>query len=200
MHRNSDNMELSKRQAEIIERSIEIIASKGIQGLTIKNLSREIGISEPAIYRHFTNKIDILLTLLESFKEMSEMFASMLETFQGTAIEKIRFLFSNMIDVFNETPALVSVIFSEEIFSNESILKNKMIEIQSQNQTTIEKIISQGKREHNVRDDIDSIHLALIIMGALRLLVKNWSLSSYNFDLRKEGNKLIRSLEAILQP
>ncbi len=200
MHHKSKRMELSKRQAEIIEKSIEIIANKGIQGLTIKNLSKEIGISEPAIYRHFTNKIDILLTLLESFKEMSGMFAALIETFQGTAIEKIRFMFSKMIEVFDETPALVSVIFSEEIFSNESVLKNKMIEIQNANQNTIEKIITEGKKGNNVRNDIETEHLALIIMGTLRLLVKNWSLHSYHFDLRKEGDKLIRTLETILQP
>ena len=45
----------TERQQEIINKSIEIIATKGIQGLTIKNLSKEIGVSEPAIYRHFEN-------------------------------------------------------------------------------------------------------------------------------------------------
>lgn len=38
---------LTKRQAEIIEKSILIIDEKGIQGLTIKSLSKAIGISEP---------------------------------------------------------------------------------------------------------------------------------------------------------
>ncbi|MCD4664213.1 MAG: TetR/AcrR family transcriptional regulator, partial [Bacteroidales bacterium] len=44
---------LSDRQQQIIEESIKIIDEKGIQGLTIKNLSKAIGISEPGIYRHF---------------------------------------------------------------------------------------------------------------------------------------------------
>ncbi|MGC9375649.1 MAG: TetR/AcrR family transcriptional regulator, partial [Bacteroidales bacterium] len=41
----------SERQKEILTTAVEIIAAKGIQGLTIKNLSKEIGISEAAIYR-----------------------------------------------------------------------------------------------------------------------------------------------------
>ncbi len=44
------------RQKQIIQESIQLIADKGIQGLTIKNISKSIGISEPAIYRHFDNK------------------------------------------------------------------------------------------------------------------------------------------------
>ena len=56
---------LTDRQKEIIEVSLNLIAGKGIQGLTIKNISKEIGISEPAIYRHYENKIQILIALLE---------------------------------------------------------------------------------------------------------------------------------------
>ncbi|MBT4968054.1 MAG: TetR/AcrR family transcriptional regulator [Bacteroidetes bacterium] len=53
------------RQKEIVEVALELITEKGIQGLTIKNLSKKIGISEPAIYRHFDNKIQILISILE---------------------------------------------------------------------------------------------------------------------------------------
>ena len=191
-------MELSKRQTEIIDRSVEIIADKGIQGLTIKNLSKEIGISEAGIYRHFSSKVDILLTVLDGFNELSKLFSGIMETYEGTATEKVQFMFSKMIDVFTETPSLVAVFFSEEIFKNETVLKNCVIEIQNRNQTTVEMIIKKGKIDNNVRQDVDSSSLALIIMGSLRLLVKNWSLNDYNLSLQKEGNKLIDSLSIII--
>ena len=43
----------TERQQEIIDVALKLINNRGIQGLTMKNLSREIGVSEPAIYRHF---------------------------------------------------------------------------------------------------------------------------------------------------
>ncbi|NLB03802.1 MAG: TetR/AcrR family transcriptional regulator, partial [Bacteroidales bacterium] len=55
------------RQTEIVETALNLINENGIQGLTIKNLSKKIGISEPAIYRHFENKIEILLAVLDTF-------------------------------------------------------------------------------------------------------------------------------------
>ena len=48
------------RQLQIIQESITLIAEKGIQGLTMKNLASAIGVSEPALYRHFKSKNDIL--------------------------------------------------------------------------------------------------------------------------------------------
>jgi AcrR family transcriptional regulator len=64
------------RQKEIISASIGIIAKKGIQQLTIKNISKEIGISEPGIYRHFESKMDILLAILAQFKEHNQVISS----------------------------------------------------------------------------------------------------------------------------
>ncbi len=120
---------LSDRQQQIIEESINIIDEKGIQGLTIKNLSKAIGISEPGIYRHFESKTEILLTILNNFKDMAIVLSGLMKDFEGTTIEKITFMFSRMLDLFSETPSLVSVIFSEEIFKNEELLKLKITEV-----------------------------------------------------------------------
>ncbi len=188
----------TERQVQIIDISMKLIANNGIQGFTIKNLSKEIGFSEPAIYRHFKSKTDILLAILKNFKEMGEMMTSMLENNNDTAIEKINFLFTSMISVFSEEPAIISVIFSEEIFKNDIILKNKIIEIQNMYQLNIESIVEKGQKENNLRTDIDKVSLALILMGSLRLLVKRWDLNSHNIDLEIEGQKLIKSFKLLL--
>lgn len=189
---------LSERQVQIIDKSICLIADKGIQGFTIKNLSKAIGISEPAIYRHFKSKTHILLAILDNFKEMANMLSGMMEENPMTAIEKISFMFERMVDMFTETPALVSVIFSEEIFKNEEVLKNKIVEILNTNEETVEKIMLKGQKNNEVRTDINEKTLALITMGPLRLMVKRWSLENYKSNLKEEGTVLIASIKKIL--
>lgn len=188
----------TKRQIQIIEKSIELIASKGIQGFTIKNLSKAIGISEPAIYRHFKNKTEILISILNNFKEMSELISVIVVHNDDTAIEKIEFMFSKMIEIFIEQPTFVSVIFSEEIFKNQEILIHKIVEILNLHQENIEKIIEIGQNKNEIRTDIDKSSLALIFMGSLRLLVKRWDLNNQNFNLKQEGEKLINSIKLII--
>ena len=56
---------LSKRQLEIIDTAIKLIGDGGIQALTIKNLSTEIGVAESALYRHFKSKTEVLSTVLD---------------------------------------------------------------------------------------------------------------------------------------
>ena len=127
------------------------------------------------------------------------MLSEMMETYEATALEKISFMFSKMLELFSETPSMISVIFSEEIFKNEEVLKNKIVEILNMHTQTLENIISKGQSEKNIREDIDDKSLALLAMGSLRLLVKKWDLNNHNFNLRKEGNKLISVLSIILE-
>ncbi len=189
---------LSERQEQIIEESINLIAEKGIQGFTIKNLSKAIGISEPGIYRHFENKTQILLTILDGFTEMAEMLSGLISNNKLSAVQKISFMFNKMVERFEETPSLVSVIFSEEIFKNEEVLKRKIIKILNTNEDTLEAIIRTGQKNNEIRTDSDEKVLALMVMGSLRLLVKRWDLNEHKFDLSKEGKLLLNSIEAVL--
>ena len=190
---------LSERQEQIIEESINLIAEKGIQGFTIKNLSKAIGISEPAIYRHFTSKTEILLSILEKFKNLADFLSDkMSDNNNMPAISKIAFMFNNMVDLFIKSPSLVSVIFSEEIFKNEEVLKTKIVGILNKNEETLELILKNGQKNNEIRTDADEKTLALMVMGSLRLLVKRWDLNDYKLNLKKEGKILLSTINKIL--
>ncbi len=186
------------RQKEITEVTLELISEKGIQGLTIKNLAKKIGITEPAIYRHFDSKIDILITVLDLFKQNTEqLFEKELKN-EGNAIDKIEHLFTKHFASFSATPSLVSVIFSEDIFRNEPVLIDKIAEIIDKNDAILTEIIVNGQKLGEIRSDIDAKHLSIVIMGTLRLFVKKWQFSTFSYDLPKEGRKLIDSIKQLI--
>ena len=60
------------------------------------------------------------------------------------------------------------------------------------------QIIKSGQKANEIRTDINSKHIAIIIMGSLRLIVKKWELSNYSFDLVKEGEKLFNSIKLMI--
>ncbi len=189
---------LTDRQKEIIEVSLNLIANKGIQGLTIKNISREIGISEPAIYRHYENKIQILIALLDQFRMTSgKLFREVSELPVGP-VEKIDQLFRRHFQVFSENTSWVAVIFAEEIFRNEPILMNKIGDIVNQNDILFQLILKEGQETGEIRNDVRVEHLSIIAMGALRLFVKKWQYSLYDFNLINEGTKFLNSIKKVI--
>ncbi|MCD6660377.1 MAG: TetR/AcrR family transcriptional regulator [Lentimicrobium sp.] len=186
------------RQREITDAALELIHEKGIQGLTIKNLAARIGVTEPAIYRHFENKISILTTILEVFKgHTSTIFEKELQG-ESAFLDKIERLFSKHFEYFTKKPSLSSVIFSEELFRNEPELIRSISGVIEHNQSLLVKIIRKGQITGEIRDDTDASSLALVLMGALRLFVKKWQLSGFSFDLELEGSLLFLNMRRLI--
>ncbi|PIQ29707.1 MAG: hypothetical protein COW63_11700 [Bacteroidetes bacterium CG18_big_fil_WC_8_21_14_2_50_41_14] len=193
------NTDITERQQEIINASLEIIAESGIQSLTIKNLAKKIGFAESALYRHYENKIQILLAILDFFKKNTEQFFTNQLDSNENALLKIENLFQNHFKKFSTSPSLVSVIFSEEIFRNEAELTGKVIEIMEKNIASLKIIIETGQSRGEIRADIEASHLSVMIMGSLRMFVKQWHMANYNFNLTEKGSEFINSIKILIK-
>ena len=121
--------ELTSRQRQIIDISIKIISERGIQDLTMKNLSNELGISEPAIYRHFESKQKILIAVLESFKHQNKLINENPPHEGETAFQHLTRSIEMIMNKFNKNPAMSAVIFSEEIFRHDPRLSERVSRI-----------------------------------------------------------------------
>ncbi len=190
--------DFTKRQSEIIEKSLEIITEKGIQGLTIKNLSKSIGISEPAIYRHFESKIDILLAILKNFRANAGKMHVNNSTIEISTIKRIEAFYSMAFQNFSKNPSYVSVIFSEAIFQFDKRLSTEVYSIMNLNLEKMENIIKQGQQKGEISKEVNSKQLALILLGSQRLMVTRWRLSDYSFDLIDEGKKLFKTMQKLI--
>ncbi len=190
--------DFTKRQKEIIEVSIELISKGGIQELTIKHISGEMGISEPAIYRHFESKLDILLAILTYFEDLTTYVSEKAFSMKNPAFERIETFFAGLMDEFSKNPSLTKVIFSEEIFQNDRRLSEKVLSIMKGHQRKIFEAVGEGQVNGQIRNEIPQKHVVIFIMGTFRLLVIRWRLSGFNFDLKQEGKELFSSMKKLI--
>ncbi|MCF7934010.1 MAG: TetR/AcrR family transcriptional regulator [Spirochaetia bacterium] len=186
---------LTARQQEIIQSSLKLITEGGIQHLTIKALSASLGVSEPAIYRHFSSKQEILLTLLQILEDDNLRFRQTIAS-EKPSIRHIAGMFSRQGQLFMHNRELSSIIFSEEIFQNNRELSQKVLQISTERHEIVRSIIISAQQQREIRTDIDSRQITLMIIGSLRLVVLTWRLSDFGFDLAEE---LSASWEALFK-
>ncbi|MBT3217423.1 MAG: TetR/AcrR family transcriptional regulator [Candidatus Marinimicrobia bacterium] len=190
--------EYTDRQNQIIQESIQLIADKGIQGLTIKNISKAIGISEPAIYRHFENKDDIILAIISTMKQTTEEELSHVDENNPT-IDKIKKMIQGHTNRFIKNPSLTAIIFSEEIFNNNSILAKPIRIMMKLNQNKLIAMIEKGQASGDVRVDIQAEQISLMVIGSFRFLVSKWHIMNFDFDLKNDVNEMLNAIEKVLK-
>jgi len=190
------NIEFTERQKEIINASLEIIAESGIQSLTIKNISKKIGLVESAIYRHYESKTQILIAVLDSISEQPKS-NEIKETDSvfGILEKKLGHHFRT----FNEKPVLVSVVFAEDLFQNEPTLVEKTRLKVEKSISVLSALIQKGQQSGEIRSDINPETVSVMINGSVRMLVKQWKMAEYSFDLIQRGKDLISSFKVILK-
>ncbi|OQY32129.1 MAG: hypothetical protein B6241_11890 [Spirochaetaceae bacterium 4572_59] len=179
-------LNFTKRQSEIIDVTIDLIAKGGIQNFTMKSLAEDIGISEPAIYRHFKSKLEILIAILESVREDVQKVDSQNDIYKKGTMVDIDKMLQMQIQRFIQKPSLASIIFSEEIFQNEKQLSNAVLEIMNDRCGLMEMIIQREQDLAVIRNDISAHTITQIIMGTVRFLVNKWNLSGNEYDLNQE--------------
>ena len=192
-------MIFTERQIDIINASKDLIGEKGVQNLTIKNLAKKMSFSEPALYRHFKDKTQIIKALLLfhrekivfNIKNILESDISTLEKFEKI----LEYKFSHIV----KNPALIMVIFSETSFQYCSVLSKVVAKIMEQRSLSIILLIKEGQEKKEIRSDISSEQLATIMMGGIRKTILDWKLSGFEADLKLEGKKLWETLELIFK-
>jgi AcrR family transcriptional regulator len=190
-------MNFTKRQIEILDVSKELIGAKGIQNLTIKNIANKMSFSEPAIYRHFKDKAEIIKSVLLFQREIIKKGIFKIIESDISSVEKLKTIMDFQFNHFKENPSIITIIFSEssfQYFVAEVIRKM----IKKRNQKLIQ-ILKEGQIEGGIRDDISAEQIATIIMGSMRLTVLNWKLSNFETDLTKEGKELWQTIEKLIK-
>ena len=190
----------TSRQIEIMEAATARIDKHGIQNLTIKNLAADIGLSEPALYRHFKSKNEILLSLLNYFiLEMKNRIKSIPKGPDDTAADELKGIFNSQLQAFTEKPAIVSVIFAESIFHFDDDLRSKVTEIMDLMHNYVIANIKKGQESGKYGKLINASTLTTIVIGGIRLTVLKWKVSGHRSNLLKDGKAVLNGILKMIE-
>ena len=157
----------SVRRREIIDAARLLITKHGMQSLTIGNLAREVGVSEGAIYRHFSGKKRILAGLIEDIDRRLTQRIDLLEDDPDSGLEKLeRILHHN---VAPSTLTGVSfLVIAEVLMNGDAELRDLMQASIDRHLSMIEAQLRVGVQKGEVRTDVDLRAAALQFYGLIQ--------------------------------
>ncbi len=189
--------DISKRQLEIIEAAGKILTEKGINGLTTKKLAQEMNFSESALYRHFSNKEEIIVCMLNYLALNMDQHSIELEN--KNPIEQLKNFFQNQFRFFESQPYFVIAVFSEGLLEESEKINHAIKSLMNKRMQLLKPIIQIGQEKRAITNDLDSDELIHILMGSVRLFMLKWRMSKFEFDIQTEGNKMLTSILKLIQ-
>lgn len=190
---------LTIRQEEMINAAISLIAAKGIQELSIRNLADEVGVSEPAIYRHFKNKKDLLIKMVFYIGHDRKQALQKFHLPEKITVQALGMILTKMMEYFQSNEKLTTVMFLPGLFQDDQNLSREMYEVTEYGLNLLRDVIQDAQTGGGIREDIDSMQLAVIISGMIRSILIRWIQNGYNFKLTEEWNKAWNTMEALVK-
>ncbi|HRQ99472.1 MAG TPA: TetR/AcrR family transcriptional regulator [Candidatus Syntrophosphaera sp.] len=189
---------MTERQEQIILTAIALIAREGYKNLTIKKLASELHLSEAALYRHFVNKEDLLLSIMHYFEDISRNVLQEIQKTKLNPLEKVHFFIMNRYELFTSNPDLAQVMFSDELFYYDPVFFKQFQKISMNHREVLLNFIEEAQKEGFIQSGINSTQLFTILIGSMRFLITQWNLSGRKFDLVKEGDSLFQTIKNLI--
>jgi len=142
-----------ERKKEIIDAARELIIREGVQGVTIKSISKKNRISEPAIYRHFKNKQAILVGLIESFESNLVMAIDEPIRYHKNPLDRLREIMKTHLIFTEKKRGILFAITAESIHFNDDFLRRKILGVIERYRIRIKDILQEAKGEGFTRRD-----------------------------------------------
>jgi AcrR family transcriptional regulator len=187
---------LIHRKDSVILTAIEIIDELGIQGLSSREIAKRQGISEGTLFRHFKNKNEILIAVLDNFSKFdSDIFNSIIIRKLGFE-DSITFFISSYVEYYENYPQITSLVNAYEVFRWEPELEEKISKIIERRFKFVKGLIDEGKKNGKILNNTESEILSEIIISVLNGTILRWRMSHYSFLLKERA---LSSLDMLIK-
>ena len=192
------------RRREIAFAAADLFSQRGLARTTIQDIAQNAGIGKGTVYEYFSSKDEILSASFEYiFHDMDMFLQQKLQTAESP-LDSLRGIFDGMytfiVEMQLDMAEILLVFWAEGILedpaTNVSGVAGQfdMKEIYTQYSALIIDILNAGKADGTFREDLDSMHMASAIIGAIDGLMLQWVIYKKAIPLQDILNTYLEAL------
>lgn len=192
----------TQRRNEILEAILVMTAERGLDGVTTRALAERLGVTEPALYRHFPGgKSEMWRALAVLVGErMQAAWRRALEQAGIEPLARLRALVHAQLRIIQDIPALPAILFSRTLHRDNDALRAGVGEVAGRFHARLEQLIGDGVARGEIRDDVDIDAAAWLLIALVQGTAIRWSLGEHGFDLEQEGCRVMEVVMAGFRP
>jgi AcrR family transcriptional regulator len=178
------------RKAQIVAEVLRLADQIGPDRLSTTAVARAVGVSQPAIFRHFPTKGALWLAVAEEVAMRLTSAWDAAEAGADTPELRLRGLIGAQLGVIAETPALPSILFSRELQIDNPPLREVFRGLLGAFQARLVSTIGEQQAAGRLRRDIAARDVANLLTALVQGVAIRWTLGARGFPLIGEGLRL----------
>jgi len=172
-------------QQKIVEAARKIIVSKGMENLTIREIARELKLTDGALYRHFRSKREIISLLIDDIENTLLTTVDEAAKKSGQPLKKLENIFLSHISYSKQRKGISFIIINETLSLKDKSLQRKMFKVINRYLERIRQILKEGVSAGSFRRNIDISSSSIVFFGMIQAQVMLWAMSGYQYSFKK---------------
>lgn len=165
------------RKASIVDAAFDIIAQRGCGALSTTELAERVGISQPAIFRHYRTKSDLWCAIVDAsgkriMAACSPAVANPESWRQADLL--LRQTIECFAEAFSKTPAIAAVLVAREIADADRQAADLASLHRRRPRDLLTKIVGRAKEQERMPDTLDAENTADMLMSLIFGLALQW--------------------------
>ncbi len=162
------------RQQQIVEAARELIASGGIDALTIRGIASKVGVTEAAIYRHVASKEEVILLLIQEVEESLFQAISRATRSDRHALERLEHILQLHVSYIELRQGISFVVIAQAAQFGQPRVRSAGRRLVEKYLSLISEVISQGIEREEIDRTVSPGAAAMIFYGMIQSAVTRW--------------------------
>lgn len=180
-----------ERKSQIITATLDIVSEKGFGNITTAEIANRVGISEGAVFKHFSTKAEILQEVLMFIRNTLLPFTQNIAKQAISPEEKLREILNYKFAFFSQYPGVPKMIFSEQVHLADGQLKVILFGTVRGFNQIINDIIAEGVKKDLFKKNTDLDLATEAFLGLIQVNVFKWSLCNHTWSLTERADKIV---------
>jgi AcrR family transcriptional regulator len=177
------------RREQIAQAALALIAAKGMRGLSVAAVARQVGLVPSAIYRHFESKDSLVDVAMEHLGERLLSNVHVVEEETRDPIERLHRLLARHMRLIGENQAVPRIIFTEGVYGERTERKERVRTVITRYIEYIAQFILDGQRAGRIRSDLDPRAAAVTFLGLILPPAVLWHLTDGGIDPMRQSER-----------
>lgn len=192
-------MDTNTRQRDITNAALTLASQKPPAEVTTADVARAVGITQGAVYRHFSSKEAIWLAVMDQVHvDLMKRLQSAVDDTPNDPASALRRMFLAHVDFVMAHPGVPRVLFQELQSPDDTPLKERARLLMSAYRQLLLKVLGEAREQGILADDVDIQSAVALFIGSIQGLVMQSLLGGELRKMRSQGAKLIDLLQAAL--